>query len=535
MDSLARLVVALSSQSGDSSHIAGALILCDTAHAIVLSDPTIPADLKAFLNGAVANDNTRVDFITLPPDYAQQVYNGIAPKRAKNPEDDTLAKRWNKEPREPKLVEVLSYMGDDAKEAFVTKYCQANKPFYAVTVIKSTEMIAAVFKATDAVDDRLKLFDRLSQRLIDPDKLVSLREQIVGQGKFNQVMLPDNTKRPVVLLWSRYSGSDTENGHNPSGDSDLTGQAQLIELLGNPSNHYEVISIGHNSKNGTDKERKESRAPCDLGEFYIIDAEQKTFMSRATQNALLAALMERYPGNLYQLGQKTGGMDHAALIGMPTLYIEEDGGISGGRMRPWRDLGPKLMYCQAMVEEPPTFLGKAIHSLPKTTGLEPPILLNMETELRKGNPSFRAQWRMFAVLMKLRSSLGVFEYFSDLLNIDKLSDDEKNSDLETEEKIKNEQNPDDQRKLKEEFELMRSKRPSMKLLNSVRAASPDQRKEWYDEIQKINATMNGGLCPHGYLQNDLHKIEKGLETLIKEYQKKDTIIRKLGGEYIARP
>lgn len=130
--------------------------------------------------------------------------------------------------------------------------------------------------------------------------------------------------RPVVLLWSRYSGTISQYGYNPEGDSDVIGQEQLIKLV--QSLGLPVITAGHDPAGEesiipTQQDIEDSHAPCHLGEFYKV--EPIVGRGRAAQNSFLAALMQRYPGNIVQLGQKTGGMDHGALLGMPTLYIED--------------------------------------------------------------------------------------------------------------------------------------------------------------------------------------------------------------------
>lgn len=48
----------------------------------------------------------------------------------------------------------------------------------------------------------------------------------------------------------------------------------------------------------------------------------------------MLSLMEKYPGKVVQLGQKTVGMDAGALLGMPTVYID-DSVSEDDRMQKW--------------------------------------------------------------------------------------------------------------------------------------------------------------------------------------------------------
>ena len=62
---------------------------------------------------------------------------------------------------------------------------------------------------------------------------------------------PDIKARPmtkILLLWSRYSGQNTDTGYNPAGDSDPHGQEQLIAL--GESLGFTVFTIGHDTSGG---------------------------------------------------------------------------------------------------------------------------------------------------------------------------------------------------------------------------------------------------------------------------------------------
>ena len=81
--------------------------------------------------------------------------------------------------------------------------------------------------------------------------------------------------------------------------------------------------------------------------------------------------MERYQGKIVQMGQKSGAMDMAALIGMPTIYIEHKTSKAVDRMQKWTKSVP--WYQRALMETPPSFLGRCIEtfeSLPETKGIK---------------------------------------------------------------------------------------------------------------------------------------------------------------------
>ena len=82
---------------------------------------------------------------------------------------------------------------------------------------------------------------------------------------------------------------------------------------------------------------------------------------RGGQLSFFLALMEHYPGRLYQIGQKTGAMDAAALVGIPTVYIEDVDSPASGRMENWINAVP--FFRRARIKEPPTVLGKAMRSI----------------------------------------------------------------------------------------------------------------------------------------------------------------------------
>jgi hypothetical protein len=85
-----------------------------------------------------------------------------------------------------------------------------------------------------------------------------------------------------------------------------------------------------------------------VGEFY---KQAPISGDRATQQSFFLELIEKYPRRLYQLGKKTRGMDGAALLGIPTLYLEhvESNAIKG--MDKWSD-GTLPYYKYVVTKQP---------------------------------------------------------------------------------------------------------------------------------------------------------------------------------------
>ena len=206
--------------------------------------------------------------------------------------------------------------------------------------------MAAATTATARVIQYTLLAKRIGSE-IDP-------KTILQNNDFKTIPFP-NGQKPVLLLWSRYTGSNTTQGYNPEGDSDPLGQKQLLSMAETTLGMFDVITIGHDPASSLEKDWV--HAKCHLGEFYL---KNSIGSSRGRQLSFMLALMQKYPGKLFQMGQKTGAMDAGAMVGIPTLYIEDEGSGTKTRMGSWITKVP--FYQCALVTEPPTFLGRALRA-----------------------------------------------------------------------------------------------------------------------------------------------------------------------------
>jgi hypothetical protein len=186
------------------------------------------------------------------------------------------------------------------------------------------------------------LASKLTARDVKPGDVIKGTTKIPTFGRHS---LPDASPstKPVFLLWARYTGTNSILGHNPEGDSCIQGQMQLNNLL--TSMGADVITVGHGPRGG-----QPFAAAYDVGEFY---KEPNTPINgdRSTQQSFFLALMEKYPGRLYQIGQKTGGMDGGALLGIPTIYLEHKNSPQLRRMQKWSN-GSMPFYKGVLMDQP---------------------------------------------------------------------------------------------------------------------------------------------------------------------------------------
>jgi hypothetical protein len=214
-----------------------------------------------------------------------------------------------------------------------------------------------------------------------------------GRPTFGSKTLPRFLDGPVALLWARYTGTNSLTEYNPEGDSSVQGQAQLLKLLKDLK--FNVITIGHGPRGGNPV-----KSEFDVGEFYL---QKPITTDRASQTSFFLALMQTYPGGLFQIGQKTGGMDCAALLGVPTLYLEHKGSHSYQRMQKWVDKVP--FYQNSIIELPPSRIGASLrmtfNEIPNFTELYKFGKTERESEARAS-----AKTRLACMVYKYPAEMG---------------------------------------------------------------------------------------------------------------------------------
>jgi hypothetical protein len=202
-----------------------------------------------------------------------------------------------------------------------------------------------------------KFYEQMKQKLSNIDIDKAIEDWASGENwkiKLKPSVPPPKKKETILLIWSRYSGS-APNGYNPAGDSSVLGQKEIIKLAEGLNLFNTIITIGHNP----DENTHTPKGDIHLGEFWKEAGSPFDGKGRPEQTSFYRLLAECY--NVVQVGQKTGGMDNAALIGIPTVYIEDKGSPQSARMQKWSN-GMKR-YKRAEVPEPPTPLGKALRKV----------------------------------------------------------------------------------------------------------------------------------------------------------------------------
>ncbi|EXJ64843.1 hypothetical protein A1O7_01181 [Cladophialophora yegresii CBS 114405] len=315
-------------QTGDTTHVVASLAIDPVNSVLILfNDQTKPQDvnlLKEYYVRATRdrdrvhalgmNGETNVEQLLMGDGRYMENWNGLLkPKPSEKPEENALRKALQ---QKPVLLPGENEFVDAIKNNNLTELYRD---------IASRTSGATEYKIAELFKDA----------------------QFAGQ------MLPAPSLKPVLLLCPRYSGFNKPGGgHNPEGDSDVRGQAQLIHLF---EERFTIITVGHDPVNDrpgspNNDDINSAHAKCHLGEFYLKDP--LAGKGRGEQVSFLLALMKRYPGSLYQLGQKTGAMDAGALGGIPTLYIEHESSPTFKRMLPWVETIP--FYRCAKINKPPT-------------------------------------------------------------------------------------------------------------------------------------------------------------------------------------
>ncbi|KAF2738958.1 hypothetical protein EJ04DRAFT_549490 [Polyplosphaeria fusca] len=355
-DNFRHRVVMYAGQTGDVAHVAGALVLDPDLDVLILSDPNTTGQAQAaFDTFKNAVDATRIEISSMSKDDCRALYDALLPSQGyeKRPIGNAL---WRGVGKDSKGAQLLKQANMVSLWSYERSGYRVEYP--TVSVGGTTSLIASKFKAIKGIQPKdNELYKTLSAALSKKE----LTEEAIATwwtNKFEKVLpWPKDDKKEkdgLLLVWSRYTGHNVQNGHNPEGDSDPEGQLQLITM--GRFLKYKVVTIGHD----TDPEKWVGRpfnpkGDLHLGEFWREPTFKfKDDTGRASQTSLYVNLAKRF--NVVQVGQKTGGMDNAALVGIPTIYIEDKRSPTSDRMKKWADV--MTLYESAMIELPPTLDGK---------------------------------------------------------------------------------------------------------------------------------------------------------------------------------
>ncbi|THG95246.1 hypothetical protein EW026_g6372 [Hermanssonia centrifuga] len=350
------LIVTWAAQTGDIPHVAAALALDPLMDVAIIYDPTMESQanmaydtyLNAVVSGKVGSERDyeklgvgegRLRMIKKPE--TRPIYDGLCPIDVTGMYHigEIGISRWR-------------ILGKDVRELFKETTLWAYKNRYGarleyptVSVVGATQLIANVYKEYKASWKTREFYEfmggALSARLLAQTEIDAWVSKKFGKKK--------TTK--LLLLWSRYSGQNPPGGYNPAGDSDPIGQQQIIDF--SRKLDFTVITVGHDC---TWSEIPNPHGDIHFGEFWTEDPFDG--YGRPGQTSLYCNLINNY--NIVQIGQKTGGMDNAALVGVPTVYIEDVQSRSLARMQKWKEM---RRYKGAIVSQPPTVLEQELKAM----------------------------------------------------------------------------------------------------------------------------------------------------------------------------
>ena len=378
---------------------------------------------------------------------------------------------------------------------------------------QATSAIAEKFKNPQTADNQKALYTALANKLTA--RGLALADIIKGTSqvpKFGQQNLPDATPNnaPIVLLWARYTGTNTAIAHNPDGDSCVQGQKQINELL--ISLGFNVVTVGHGPRGSFP-----FKAQFDVGEFY---KQPPITSDRATQQSFFLALMEKYPGRVYQIGQKTGGMDGAALLGIPTIYLEPKGSAAIERMKKWSD-GTLPFYQSVIIDQPAPAIVRVLKgSIPDTQAL-------YNTWKVSPDPLLRARARLAAMLFVYPTQMGTNGFLPKALP-------DKPSSITTKEredlwraKVTKDEKKDRFGRIVEWVKKL----PDPDVQEDKNDPALDGK--WTKRVQSVSqADLGPGTA--GYSNEDLGKIKNEIQDLIQRYSTEKAAVLRTAGVYQTR-
>jgi hypothetical protein len=154
-----------------------------------------------------------------------------------------------------------------------------------------------------------------------------------------------------ALLWIRLSGKRKSGGAHPELDTSIQGVRDLKAAI-TAQTGRQVVLVG-------DRPGKADvlTNAIDMIEFWKQPpfAAYQGLAGRQAQLKLFEFMVRR-GYDLVSIGMRSGAMEGPALLGVPTVYIEEAGNVQHERMEKWKDKVPG--WTQASVAVLPTRTGK---------------------------------------------------------------------------------------------------------------------------------------------------------------------------------
>lgn len=155
--------------------------------------------------------------------------------------------------------------------------------------------------------------------------------------------------KKYALLWIRLSAKEKSGGAHAELDTSIEGVRQLKKML--KLTGRTPVLVG-------DRPRKDITADTINMIKFWEEEPFKTFRGLDTRIAQLR-MFEYMRGagiDLLSIGMRSGAMEGPALLGIPTMYIEETGNKQAGRMEKWKGKVPG--WSQLKVGTLPTRTGK---------------------------------------------------------------------------------------------------------------------------------------------------------------------------------
>ncbi len=217
--------------------------------------------------------------------------------------------------------------------------------------------------------------DTFKQALRIDETSMAGRSQAIGEWLDGKgIRLTPDTE--VLVLWTRFSGKKG-NAHLEH-DTSLTGISQLLDDLRTSAGRPRVVVLagdrrpewgtpGHKPRDyfqqlADSYGDSPTFKVADLTEFWddvtshpLIKPGANPFLSsdaRLNQFGIYEFLHQN--GNLQHLGFRSGNLEAFVLSGHKVSYLEENLSFSSGRMKPWNDLGYRLLE----LERAPTASGQ---------------------------------------------------------------------------------------------------------------------------------------------------------------------------------